>query len=245
LREAERRFAQVNEAKARVRGDTVSAYDIAYFQATLDGQLRGNPARGLAMLDAALRGTSPETLPVPRDRSLWVALGYANLDAPDKARALMNARAARLDTLGRREEAILFARLGGFIALAEGKTDSAIGLFRRGDVDADGLPSRNCTACTPLFIGLAFDRADRADSATVYLAEYAEMAGTGRLFIDRFYLAPALFRLGELNESAGDAKRATDYYGRFVDLWQNADPELQPRVAEARRRIDQLNRAAQ
>jgi hypothetical protein len=71
------------------------------------------------------------------------------------------------------------------------------------------------------------------------------MAGTGRIFIDRYYLAPALFRLGELNESAGDAKSATEYYGRVVDLWQNADPELQPRVAEARRRIDQLNRSAQ
>jgi tetratricopeptide (TPR) repeat protein/tRNA A-37 threonylcarbamoyl transferase component Bud32 len=245
LREAERRFAQVNEAKARVRGDTATAYDLAYFQAALDGQLRGNEARGLATLDAALRGTSPDAFPVSRDRSLWLALGYANLGAPARARELMNARAARLDSLGRRQEAILFARLGGFVALAERKTDSAVAQFRRGDADADGLPTRNCTVCTPLFVGLTFDRGERADSARKYLTQYAEMAGTGRTFIDRFYLAPALFRLGELNESAGDAKRATEYYGRFVDLWQNADPELQPRVAEARRRIDQLNRAAQ
>jgi hypothetical protein len=28
-----------------------------------------------------------------------------------------------------------------------------------------------------------------------------------------------------------------------VDLWKNADPELQPRVAEARGRIDRMNRA--
>ena len=52
----------------------------------------------------------------------------------------------------------------------------------------------------------------------------------------------ALFRLGELYENANDAKRATEYYGRFVDLWAKADPEFQPRVADARRRIDQLNR---
>jgi len=51
------------------------------------------------------------------------------------------------------------------------------------------------------------------------------------------------FRLGELYENAGDAKRATEYYGRFVDLWKNADAELQPRVAEARKRIDHLNRS--
>jgi hypothetical protein len=30
-----------------------------------------------------------------------------------------------------------------------------------------------------------------------------------------------------------------------VDLWSKADPDLQPRVAAARRRIDHLNRSAQ
>ena len=245
LREAERQFALVNAAKARVRGDTVSAYDIAYFSAAIDGQLRGNTARGLATLEGVFRNTPAAAIPVARDRSVWLALGFANLGAPARARELMNARIARLDSVGRRQEAVQLARLGGFVALAEGKPDSAIDFFRRGDADPDGLPTRNCSACTPLLVGLAFDRADRADSARKYLTQYAEMSGTGRLFVDRFYLAPALFRLGELNERAGDARSATEYYGRFVDLWQNADPELQPRVAEARKRIDQLNRGAQ
>ena len=59
------------------------------------------------------------------------------------------------------------------------------------------------------------------------------MNGTDRAFVDRFYLAPTLFRLGELYESANDTKRATEYYGRFVDLWRNADPE--PPAARRRR----------
>jgi hypothetical protein len=33
--------------------------------------------------------------------------------------------------------------------------------------------------------------------------------------------------------------------GRFVELWKNADADLQPRVTEARARIDRLNRAKQ
>ena len=92
-------------------------------------------------------------------------------------------------------------------------------------------------------IGLAFDRGGQADSARTYLTRYAEMAGTDRQFTDRYFLAPTLFRLGELYENAGDAKRATEYYGRFVDLWSKADPDLQPRVADARARIEALNRS--
>jgi hypothetical protein len=202
----------------------------------------GEPVHALlAALDAALRTTSPASLPLVRDRSQWLALGYARLGTPAKARELMLQREARLDALGRQQETIFSTRLRGTIALADGKTDSAVAYFRRGDAGADGLPTRDCSVCTPLFLGLSFDRGGQADSARKYLAQYAEMTGTGRTVADR-WLAPVLLRLGELSENAGDTKRATEYYGRFVDLWANADPDLQPRVAEARSRIDRLNR---
>lgn len=68
------------------------------------------------------------------------------------------------------------------------------------------------------------------------------MHAVGRWGVDRIYLGPTLFRLGELYEQANDAPHAAEYYGRFVDLWANADPDLEPRVAEARARIAQLDR---
>ena len=40
LREAERRYAQANDAKVRVRGDTISPVDVAYFNSVLDGEMR-------------------------------------------------------------------------------------------------------------------------------------------------------------------------------------------------------------
>ncbi|MGE5728321.1 MAG: protein kinase domain-containing protein, partial [Gemmatimonas sp.] len=243
LREAERRYGQVNEAKARVRGDTVNPHSIAFFHAMLDGELRGDARRGIDALDAALRATPVASVPVARDQSMMLALGYSRLGAAAKAREVMSQHEARLDSLSRKREAVPLARSRGMIALAEGKTDSAIAYFRRGDLEADGLPSSNCTACTPLLVGLAFDRGGHADSARAYLGRYVESSGTGHTFVDRFYLAPSLYRLGELYESAGDTKHATEYYGRFVDLWKNADPDLQPRVEEARKRMERMNRA--
>ena len=243
LREAERGYVQVNEAKARIRGDTVTLHDGGFFHAMVDGTLRGDVKRGLAALDEAQRVAPPASLPLTRDGSPFLALGYTQLSVPAKARDLMNGREARLDALAKRQDAVLLNRVWGEIMRAEGKTDSALAFFRRGDAEADGLPTRNCTVCTPLFVGQIFDRAGRADSARTYLTQYVEMSGTGRTLADRYWLGPTLFRLGELYENTGDVRHATEYYGRFVDLWKNADPELQPRVAEARGRIDRLNRA--
>ena len=142
-----------------MRGDTASPHDVAFFHAMVSGVLRGDAARGLAALDAAERSAPPASLPLTQDRSLNLAFGYARLGAPAKARELVNAREARLDALGRRQSAVLLNRVRGDIARAEGKTDSALAYFRRSDAEADGLPTRDCTVCTPLFIGLTFDRA--------------------------------------------------------------------------------------
>jgi tetratricopeptide (TPR) repeat protein len=245
LREAERQYAQATEARARVRGDTVSQIDVASFHAMVDGLLRGDVSRGLAALDAAQRATAARSVPVARDRSLFLVMAYSRLGSAARAREVLTRYEARLDEPGRRSDAVFLARLRGLIALAEGKADSAITWFRRGDVEADGLPTVGCSPCTPLLVGMAFDRGGHADSARKYLTDFAEMAGSDRPFIDRYYLAPTLFRLGELYESAGDTKAATEYYGRFVDLWAHADQELQPRVAEARTRIERLNRPKQ
>jgi tetratricopeptide (TPR) repeat protein len=209
----------------------------------VDGHLRDDTRRGLAALDAAVNTKSLASIPLPRDPSMSLTRTYARLGAAGKAREILNQYEARLDAPGRRREAVGLLRNRGLIALADGKLDSAVAYFRSGDLEPDGLPTVDCTVCTPLMIGMAFDRGGHADSARTYLTQYAEMTGSNRIFIDRFYLAPALYRLGELYENAGDAKRATEYYGRFVDLWAKADPELQPRVAEARKRIDQVNRA--
>ena len=45
---------------------------------------------------------------------------------------------------------------------------------------------------------------------------------------------------GQLYDEAGDRQKAVEYYAKFVELWRDADPELQPRVEAAQRRIDEI-----
>lgn len=48
------------------------------------------------------------------------------------------------------------------------------------------------------------------------------------------YLAPAQFRLAEIRARQGDRQRAAFHASRFLAMWRNADPELQPLLAQAR-----------
>jgi tetratricopeptide (TPR) repeat protein len=87
---------------------------------------------------------------------------------------------------------------------------------------------------------VAYDRAGLPDSA---LAAYERAAGRGttwKTLADRWNLAPSLKRLGELYEARGDRQRALEHYGRFVELWKEADPALQPAVREVRARMAAL-----
>jgi hypothetical protein len=62
----------------------------------------------------------------------------------------------------------------------------------------------------------------------------------GHFMADPDALAPSYKRLGELYEAKGDRKHAAEYYGHFVELWKDADPELQPGIKEVRARLARL-----
>jgi tetratricopeptide (TPR) repeat protein len=68
---------------------------------------------------------------------------------------------------------------------------------------------------------------------------YANIAQVGPYEVA--YRPVAYMRLGEIHERQGEPAEAADYYRRFLDLWADADPELQPQVEAARRAIEALS----
>ncbi len=59
-------------------------------------------------------------------------------------------------------------------------------------------------------------------------------------FVGLPFMGPSLLRQGEIHEILGNHEKARRAYTRFVELWDNADPYLQPYVQDARERIDAL-----
>ena len=58
-------------------------------------------------------------------------------------------------------------------------------------------------------------------------------------------LAGAHKRPGELYEAKGEREKAASEYAKFIELWKNADPELQPHVREAKEKLARLGGAQQ
>jgi tetratricopeptide (TPR) repeat protein len=127
----------------------------------------------------------------------------------------------------------------GEIALAEKRYSDAIREYRRGDVNADGRPTED-----PIHVhfnlGRAFDLANQPDSAIAELEALIAVRWDSRLDEDALPLAGAHKRLGELYDAKGDRERAISHLSKFVELWKNADAELQPAVNDAKRRLAKL-----
>ncbi len=88
--------------------------------------------------------------------------------------------------------------------------------------------------------GLAHEALGQPDSALAAFASYESRRQAGRHFDDPYDLQLVRWRAGELAERSGKRALAAEWYGKFAERWRTADPELQPRVKEARRRIAEL-----
>ena len=197
---------------------------------------RDDHAGGIARADRALAAHPLESIPVVQRPYLLLAEVYARGGDPARAKRVLADMAAALP----RETANLPDNdprgVRGLIALAEHNPADAIA-----QLTAAGTGDR-CELCFTADLGRAYDEAGKPDSAIAVYRRYVDTPSPFRMFSDGLLLAGTTKRLGELYEARGDTAAAISAYARFTALWKNADPELQPRVAEVRRRLDALTR---
>jgi hypothetical protein len=70
---------------------------------------------------------------------------------------------------------------------------------------------------------------------------WLESLGTGSVS-ELPLLAPSHLRQARIHERLGHRDPAARHYARFLELWRDADPALQPVVEDARRRLADLGR---
>jgi tetratricopeptide (TPR) repeat protein len=221
----------LNEERGLPQEYIATATALAEFEVTY----RNKPAAAAAILSAALAKHPLDSI-APLDRPLpRLAWAYAEAGKVDVAKRLMRQFESEVPE-GMRRSMWFRHWPEGHIALAEGRHADAITAFRALH-DEFG----SCNVCGLYELAVVYDSMHQADSAIAYYDRAVTVpAITGRLLGDGPTLAPSLKRLGELYEAKGDRKKAAEYYGRFVDLWKDADLELQPGVKEVRGRLARL-----
>ncbi len=124
------------------------------------------------------------------------------------------------------------------LAAREGLDDEAIRQVRLADTGS-------CSICALPVLGQIYDAAGQTDSVVAVYERYLETPWLYRVAsTDWWALAGIYERLAGLYELRGDTDKALHYYNEFVELWKDADEELQPRVEAARRSIERLTAEA-
>jgi tetratricopeptide (TPR) repeat protein len=198
-----------------------------------DVWLRNDRAAATRAIDAALAATPTASLDPVNRPHVDLVRALATVGRVDAAKAVL----ADFEETRRNTTLITDktqrAQMTGDIAMAEKRYDAAAASYReaaRPLAPWERLPD----------LARAYDLGGHVDSALAVYARYAAGSDYGRLNTDATYLGPSLKRLGELYEEKGDRDNAAKAYARFIELWKNADPELQPHVTEARRRLEKL-----
>ncbi|MGD8497133.1 MAG: hypothetical protein PVF05_13240, partial [Gemmatimonadales bacterium] len=186
-----------------------------------------------AALDAAL-GRYPLADMDPVERPyLDVASAYAVVGDPAAARKLVEEFEQTTPANHQRGLRYQYHEVLGQIALGERRYDEAISQFRQSSARPQEIsPMVN--------LARSFDAAGRADSARVYYGRFLDSSHWLSIISHAWFLASSLERLARLEEEAGDPEAAAPLYAEFVSLWKDADPELQPRVEEAQKRLEAI-----
>ncbi len=211
--------------------------DADIIEATEQGSILGNRAGIKQILDRALQRIPLASLPVSSRPLGPLVYLYSNAGEPARARAYLGEWDRSRQQFQRLDDAITRQSMLAAIASAERRFPDAIRGWR--ESDREGL----CDWCSLVPLADAYEATGNLDSAIVVLTKFVDMTQVAKIWSNSFDLAPSHERLGRLYEAKGDRAKAAAHYMKFVQMWRNADPELQSRVQAARQRVAQLRGA--
>jgi tetratricopeptide (TPR) repeat protein len=142
------------------------------------------------------------------------------------------------------KESRRFYHLAGWIEQKKNNLPEAIKLFEQ---SKSLLPFQYCAPLTRARFPQGYEHAFYFEplAAAYYKAGQLEKARRqyeeittltmGRIYFGDLY-ARSFYMLGKINQELGRKAEALEYYGKFLDLWKDADPGL-PEVEDARKRL--------
>jgi tetratricopeptide (TPR) repeat protein len=235
LAEAEALWREAIDEQRRAGALVTSGPLFQVFDINLD--VRADTARAIGTLEEILALDDLESLD-PLNRPYLVLAGwYARAGDRAEAHALLGRFEAEVPEAYRTGRSIeeTYQFIDATLALAGGAPAEALRIHRSRDM-------RSCVLCGFLGPAKAFEAMGQADSAIAYYEGYLNANSAQRAAWDNENLGPTYERLAQLYDESGDLENASLYYARLVELWKDADAELQPRVRAAQARLEEIVR---
>ena len=233
LDEAESRFDEllaVQEVRGLSGNYLTDVTRLGVLETLVDGD------RALRRIEEALEAhplgeMGPHDRPYLALAGLYVAAGRAG-----EARSLLEAYEVLIEPKSLEQE-FENHRVRASIALAEGDPAGAVAWLER----METIPNVVCRPlCTLPILGQAREMLGQPDSAVAVYERYLSTPAANRYKWDPIYLAHVHERLGQLHDDQGALESAARHYATLVELWADADEELQPRVRAARQRLEEI-----
>jgi tetratricopeptide (TPR) repeat protein len=197
-----------------------------------------SPDQGLARTEAWVESLDYQNTP-PEDRVLDLVSALATLGRAAEARTVLEEWKEAVPEQRLVRDSVFLIGAEADIAVAEGRLEEGLALTRRYVRGREGLAGAEA--------GLAwyYDQFGMPDSALVAYHRYLDGPNPQNWWVDPIFLPRTYERLGQLHEDRGELEEAAKYHALFVDLWADADPELQPRVRAAREALERLQGGAE
>jgi tetratricopeptide (TPR) repeat protein len=227
------RLREVQDSAAGASGAPAAHLNIGLARAFTSVWFLNDHASSGRQLDATLAASPVGSLDAANRPYAALVRALAFAGRVDAAKAALGEFDKTRRTMTLVADAPQRAQMVGDIAMSERRYDAAAAAYR------EAAPAFTPWARLP-DLARAYDLGGHADSAIAVYARYAAGSEYGQLATDATYLGPSLKRLGELYEAKGDRDNAAKEYARFVELWKNADPELQVSVSDAKARLARL-----
>jgi tetratricopeptide (TPR) repeat protein len=199
-------------------------------------QAARDPEAAARILDEALNRYPPEAIADGEAPLLNLAMISAALGRTEEAEAFLERYStAESSFAGNGWDVTLEKVARAQLAEQVGDVAAALDLY-------DSLERSNCPECGPFYKGFLLEaQGDRAGAIAAW-ERYVSQGWHIRHILDAMGLGTVLEALGQMHDAEGDPEQAAIYYAQFVELWEDADPELQPRVKAAQTRLEQIVR---
>ncbi|MGW8282015.1 MAG: tetratricopeptide repeat protein [Gemmatimonadota bacterium] len=195
-----------------------------------------DPVGAAAILDEALARYPAASVPDGEAPVLDLAFVSAALGRTGQAEALLERhRKGGASFASDGWEVVLETATEAQIAEHAGDVDQALELY-------DSLERSVCPECGLFWSGFLLEREGDRSGAIAAWEAYLSRGAHIRHLLNAFGLGTVYESLGRMYDEEGDAEQAAIYYARFVELWEDADPDLQPRVRAAQDRLETIVR---